>query len=320
MAVYTQVTELEVSNCLKNYEIGELVTLKGIAQGVENSNFLLLTTTGQYILTLYEKRIKAEELPWYLDLMGHLVQQGISCPLPVLDKQGVALTVLAGRPAAIVTFLDGKEAPEITDHHCFLLGKAIADLHHAGESFTQYRKNNVGPDSWQELLIKSTGYDQDEMVQEIQPVLQEILKQWPTEKDHLPVGQIHADIFPDNVFFKAPDHLSGFIDFYFACTDFLAYDLAIALNAWCFTDDGQCLTGRVDALIKGYEAVRPLTDQEKHFFPILNMGAAVRFLLTRLHDWIHTPADALVTPKNPNPYLYRLRYHQQTFVASSHDR
>lgn len=316
MAVYTQVSEQEVSQCLQNYEIGDLVTLKGIAQGVENSNFLLVTTTGKYILTLYEKRIKAEELPWYLDYMGHLVEHGVSCPLPVVDRDGVALTVLADRPAAIVTFLEGKETPEIKENQCFLLGQAIAKLHQAGADFTHHRKNNVGPDSWQELLNKSVGYDQDEIVQEIQPVLQEILSQWPTDKDHLPIGQIHADIFPDNVFFTASDQLSGFIDFYFACTDFLAYDLAIAINAWCFKDDGQCLTNLSSAIIKGYETIRPLTPEEKRFFPILNMGAAIRFLLTRLHDWIHTPADALVTPKDPKPYLYRLRYHQALIALS----
>ncbi|CAI3936931.1 homoserine kinase [Commensalibacter papalotli (ex Botero et al. 2024)] len=316
MAVYTQVSEQEVSQCLQNYEIGDLVTLKGIAQGVENSNFLLETTTGKYILTLYEKRIKEDELPWYLEYMKHLVQCGVSCPLPVVDKRGVALTILARRPAAIVTFLEGKEAPQITEKHCFLLGQAIAHLHQAGAGFTQFRKNNVGPDSWQELLNKSIGYDQEELVQEIQPVLQEILSQWPTDKDNLPIGQIHADIFPDNVFFTAPDQLSGFIDFYFACTDFLAYDLAIAINAWCFKDNGECLTDLSAAVIKGYETIRPLTSDEKRLFPILNMGAAMRFLLTRLHDWIHTPAEALVTPKDPKPYLYRLRYHQ-TLIALS---
>ncbi|MDI2112458.1 homoserine kinase [Commensalibacter nepenthis] len=316
MAVYTQVSEQEVSECLQNYEIGDLVSLKGIAQGVENSNFLLGTTTGKYILTLYEKRIKEEELPWYLEYMGHLVQHGVSCPLPIIDKHGVALTVLAGRPAAIVTFLEGREASEITEHHCFLLGQAIAQLHQAGAGFTKYRKNNVGPDSWQDLLNKSMGYDQEQIIQEIKPVLHEILSQWPTDKDNLPIGQIHADIFPDNVFFTVPDQLSGFIDFYFACTDFLAYDLAIAINAWCFKDDGHCLTNLSAAVIKGYEAIRPLTPEEKRFFPILNMGAAMRFLLTRLHDWIHTPADALVTPKDPKPYLYRLRYHQ-TLIALS---
>lgn len=316
MAVYTQVSEQEVSQCLKNYEIGDLVMLKGIAQGVENSNFLLVTTAGKYILTLYEKRINEAELPWYLEYMRHLVKHGVSCPLPVVDQYGVALTVLAGRPAAIVTFLEGKEAPEITENHCFLLGKAIAELHQAGTSFTTYRKNNVGPDSWQELLNKSIGYGQDEIVQEIQPVLQEILSTWPMDKDQLPMGQIHADIFPDNVFFTSSDNLSGFIDFYFACTDYLAYDLAIAINAWCFTDDGQCLTNLSVAIIKGYETVRPLTVEEKRFFPIFNMGAAMRFLLTRLHDWIHMPADALVTPKDPKPYLYRLRYHQALIAVS----
>ncbi|MDI2090713.1 homoserine kinase [Commensalibacter oyaizuii] len=309
MAVYTQVSEQEVIQCLKNYDIGTLVMLKGIAQGVENSNFLLKTTSGQYILTLYEKRVDPQELPWYLDLMGHLVKNGVSCPLPVQDKRGNALTVLAGRPAAIVTFLEGKETSEITPDHCFALGKAIAKLHKAGEGFEQYRKNNVGPDSWLGLLEKITGLGHDDLVQEIKPVLMDILAQWPTDQEQLPTGQIHADIFPDNVFFK-DNQLSGFIDFYFACTDLLAYDLAIALNAWCFTEDGQCLTNCVQALIAGYETIRPLTEIEKKYFSVLNMGAALRFLLTRLHDWIHTPSTALVTPKDPKPYLYRLRYHQ----------
>lgn len=309
MAVYTNVTEQEAIHFLQEYEIGTLVTLKGIAQGVENSNFLLITTTGKYILTLYEKRVKEQELPWYLELMAHLVENGISCPLPVNNKHGNALFILNDRPAAIVTFIEGKEIGQILPKHCFALGVAMAKLHQAGDGFCRSRENGVGPQSWSALLMNSAGHGHDALIEEIKPVLDEIIAGWPSVDINLPRGQIHADLFPDNVFFQH-DQFSGFIDFYFACTDFLAYDLAIAFNAWCFTEDGVCITQRSEALLAGYQSIRPLSDEEKEYFIVFSMGAALRFLLTRLYDWIHTPSTALVTPKDPNPYLYRLRYYQ----------
>lgn len=312
MAVYTEVTEQEAASCLKEYEIGQLTGLKGIAQGVENSNFLLETTQGKYILTLFEKRIKPEELPWYLGLMQYLARHGISCPLPIKTRQDRYLMILKERQAVIVTFLEGEEARELLPDHCFALGHAMAQLHQVGQGYSEYRKNNVGPDCWPELLKKSTGHGHDPLVYEILPVLRSVIEKWPDGQMGLPMGQIHADLFPDNVFFQQ-NRLSGFIDFYFACTDFLAYDLAVTFNAWCFTETGQYIPERADALLAGYESVRPLTEQENRFLPVFKMGAALRFLLTRLYDWIHTPSTALVTPKDPYPYLYRLKYYQQVY-------
>lgn len=307
MAVYTNVTLDEVKACLKQYSIGDLLSLEGIAQGVENSNFLLKTTDNTYILTLYEKRVKAEELPWYLDLMTHLTDKGISCPVPVAAQDGTVLQKIAGRPAAIVTFLLGKETKEITPDQCFAVGQAMAKLHEAGQDFNQNRTNNMGVQSWEPLLNKSAGHGHDDIISEVRPILEQVLKNWPS-LDQLPVGQIHGDLFPDNVFFLK-DQLSGIIDFYFACTDFLAFDVAIAINAWCFTEKGQFIPIRSEQLLAGYQSVRPFTEQEKAFFPILLTGASIRFFLSRLYDWINTPPDALVVPKDPKAYLYRIRFH-----------
>lgn len=315
MAVYTNVSEQQVSSCLQNYPIGQLVRLKGIAQGVENSNFLLDTTQGKYILTLYEKRIKREELPWYMDLMQFFAQHHIRCPLPVRTKEGECLIELNERPAAIFTFLDGKEVSEILPEHCFALGVSMARMHQVGLEFKRNKKNHVGPESWNVLLEKSVNHGHDDLIREIDPVLRKIIQSWPTRQEGLPVGQIHADLFPDNVFFQ-DNRLSGFIDFYFACTDFLAYDLAIALNAWCFKETGEYLVKRARALVAGYQSVRILTEKERLLLPIFKMGAALRFLLTRLHDLVYTPSTALVTPKDPQPYLYRLRYHQLNKVET----
>lgn len=311
MAVYTKVTEQEVSRILQNYAIGQLVKLTGIAQGVENSNFLLETTTGKYILTLYEKRVKIEELPWYLGLMQYFAEHNIDCPLPVKTVNNDFLITLNQRPAAIVTFIEGKEVQKIEAVHCFALGAAMAQLHQIGKGYTAYKKNNVGFDSWNELLQSSKNHEHDVLIKEITPILRNVLQQWPSDSEDLPKGQIHADLFPDNVFFQH-DQVSGFIDFYFACTDYWVYDLAITFNAWCFTEAGQYIAERADALLAGYQSVRVLTEKEKQLFPLFKIGAALRFLLTRLHDWIHTPSTALVTPKDPYAYLYRLRFYQQT--------
>ncbi len=313
MAVYTNVTDHELITCLQNYNIGQLVRFKGIAQGVENSNFLIETTKGKYILTLYEKRIKKEELPWYLDLMLYFASHHIACPLPVSTRDGNFLITLNKRPAAIVTFLQGSELSVIEPEHCYALGVAMAKLHKVSQGFHHDKKNHVGPDSWNELLEKSVYCGYDNLIQEINPILHKVVDSWPKPQKNLPTGQIHADLFPDNVFFQ-DNQISGFIDFYFACTDFLAYDLAITLNAWCFTETGVYLSEHADALMAGYQFVRLLTDKEKEYFLLFKMGAALRFLLTRLHDLIYTSPMALVTPKDPIPYLYRLRYFQQNKV------
>ncbi len=316
MAVYTDVTDEALAGFLRQYQIGELVAFRGIAEGVENSNFSLRTDAGDFILTLYEKRVERCELPWFLGLMRHLAARGISCPLPLAGRDGEALRELAGRPAAITSFLPGVWPRRVRPEHCLQLGETLARLHLAGLDYPQARQNTLGPHAWPALLQRSRdGGDvvQAGLVAELEAALRRILPAWPGEpgRPGLPRGQIHADLFPDNVFFLGR-RLSGVIDFYFACTDLLAYDLAVCLNAWCFeaeTKHARIDTARAVLLVRGYESVRRLEPAERTALPVLAQGAAIRFLLTRLYDWLNPLPGALVTPKAPLDYLHRLRFH-----------
>ncbi len=317
MAVYTDVSDEELSDFLTRYDIGALVSCKGIAEGVENSNYLLGTEAGRFILTLYEKRVNEADLPFFLGLMDHLAGRGITCPQPVRDRDGQALGRLAGRPATIVSFLDGMwvKRPEVS--HCGQLGEALARLHKAGEGFSIRRRNGLGPDGWPPLYAGSADRA-DEVLPglggEIEAELAFIGANWPKD---LPEGVIHADLFPDNVFFLK-GQLSGLIDFYFACNDFLAYDLAVCLNAWCFEPDGSFNITKGQAMLAGYTAGRPLTDTEVGALPILCRGAALRFLLTRLYDWLMTPPGALVRKKDPLEYYKKLRFHRTAATANAY--
>ncbi|MBB2204916.1 homoserine kinase [Gluconacetobacter takamatsuzukensis] len=317
MAVYTDVSDGALRAFLSSYEIGELTAYRGIAEGVENSNFVLRTTDGDFILTLYERRVNPADLPWFLGLMGTLADHGLSCPRPVAGRDGEALRSLAGRPAAITTFLPGVWPREVRVAHCAPVGAALAALHVAGQGYTAERANGLGPAAWGPLL-DSCRADADSVSPglgaELDAALGAILPAWPGAGD-LPRGQIHADLFPDNVFFL-DGAVSGVIDFYFACTDFLAYDIAICLNAWCFEADGVFVPERARALIAGYESVRPLDAAERRAMPVLAAGAAMRFLLTRLYDWLNTPPGAMVTRKDPLDYLRRLRFHRTAGDAS----
>ncbi len=310
MAVYTDVTDEALAEFLGAYALGELVAFRGIAEGVENSNFSLRTTTGDYILTLYERRVDPAELPWFLGLMRHLARRGVSCPLPVDGRDGRALRSLAGRHAAVTTFLPGVWPRRVRPHHCGPLGAALARLHLSGASYAPERPNRLGPHAWTALLAscRDTGDRmQPGLVAELDAALARILPAWPTG---LPRGQIHADLFPDNVFFLPgvpSGPVSGLIDFYFACTDLLSYDIAICLNAWCFEPDMDFSIAKARLLLDGYESVRPLEAGERAALPVLAQGAAMRFLLTRLYDWVNTPDGALVTRKDPLDYLRRLR-------------
>lgn len=314
MAVYTEVTDEALRAFLSAYPLGELTAFRGIAEGVENSNFALKTTAGDFILTLYEKRVDPAELPWFLGLMEHLAARGLHCPQPVKARDGAALRVLAGRPAAICTFLPGVWPRRVRPEHAAPLGEALARLHAASADFTAQRPNGLGPASWAPLLERCrAGGDavQPGLIAELDARLAGILAAWPAP-GALPEGQIHADLFPDNVFFLAgPDGrpvVSGLIDFYFACTDLLAYDIAVCLNAWAFEPDGSYNVTRAHALLSAYQRVRPLTPAEAAALPVLCRGAAIRFLLTRLYDWMATPPGALVTRKDPLEYLAKLRF------------
>jgi homoserine kinase type II len=316
MAVYTDVSAEDLADFLGDYELGELMSYKGIAEGVENSNFLVHTTHGNFILTLYEKRVAPEDLPFFLSLMGHLAAHGLTCPQPVKNRSGDMLGWIAGRPAAIVTFLEGMWMRRPSAVHCAAVGGALAKLHLAGADFPARRRNALSVDGWRPLCVTAAaGADS------VQPGLRTAIEQelghleaaWPGE---LPQGVIHADLFPDNVFFLG-DQLSGLIDFYFACTDTLAFDVAICLNAWCFEPDHSYNVTKGRALLQAYAAARPLSDAERGALPLLSRGAALRFLLTRLVDWLNVPPGALVRPKDPLEYYRKLRFHQA--VGSARD-
>lgn len=310
MAVYTEVSDEALAGFLQDYDIGAMVAFRGIAEGVENSNYALRTTTGDFILTLYEKRVNVADLPWFLGLMEHLASRGLNCPQPVKARDGVALRSLCGRAAAVTTFLPGVWPRRVRLEHCAPLGASLAALHLAGEGFAATRANALGPDGWTPLLARaSLGADtvSEGLAGELASALSRILASWPLG---LPVGHIHADLFPDNVFFL-DGQVSGLIDFFFAATDLLAYDVAVCLNAWCFEPDLAFNITKGQALLRAYDAIRPLTPAERAALPVLCQGAALRFALTRLYDWINTPPGALVTRKDPMDYVRRLRFHLQ---------
>jgi homoserine kinase type II len=298
MAVYTEVTDEDLEAFIASYDIGELTSFKGIAEGVENTNYFVHTTAGTYILTLYEKRVSESDLPYFLGLMQHLAAAGVSCPVPVRDRAGDSLKQLSGRRAALVTFLEGFSLKKPKPEHCAAVGRALAELHAAGRTYPQVRENALGPKGWRPLYERFAP-----RAGEIQA---ELAGLWPKR---LPSGVIHADLFPDNVFFFH-DRLSGVIDFYFACNDAFAYDIAICLNAWCFEPDFSFNLTKGQALLRGYDEVRRLEPAERDAMPVLARGAALRFLLTRAHDWLHTSPDALVRPHDPIDYLRRLRFHR----------
>ncbi len=309
MAVYTDVPDDELRAFVAEYAIGAVASCKGIAEGVENSNFLLRTERGTFILTLYERRVAPADLPFFLALMEHLAAHGIACPTPLHGRDGAALRRLCGRPAAIVTFLDGMWPRRIQPIHCTGLGGALAALHRAGANFAGQRANNLSVAGWR-ALYEACRARADEVRPglgvELESELRDLEASWPQA---LPRGIIHADLFPDNVFFQG-ETVSGLIDFYFACTDFLAYDIAICLNAWCFEADGSFNVTKARLLLAHYRAVRPLEAAEFAALPLLARGSALRFLLTRLYDLLNLPAGALVRPKDPLEYLQKLRFHR----------
>ena len=310
MAVYTDVAADELAEFLKHYDVGELLSYKGIAEGVENSNFLLHTTAGYFILTLYEKRVAKGDLPFFLNLMTHLASHGINCPQPVKRKSGEALSTLAGRPAAIINFLEGVWPRKPSAAHCAGVGQALAKMHLAGRDFGMTRANALSVSGWRPLFDAAASRA-DELQHGLRAFIGAELDHlennvWPR---NLPVGVIHADLFPDNVFFLG-EQLSGIIDFTFACTDILAYDVAICLNAWCFESDYSFNVTKARAFLNAYGRERKLSDAEQDALPLLARGAALRFLLTRLVDFLNVPEGALVRPKDPLEYARKLRFQQ----------
>jgi homoserine kinase type II len=316
MAVYTDVAADELAEFLASYEIGEVLSYKGIAEGVENSNFLLHTTCGSFFLTLYEKRVAKSDLPFFLGLMAHLAGHGISCPQPVKMRSGETLGTLAGRPAAIIDFLEGVWPRKPNAAHCAAVGQALARLHLAGRDFPMSRPNALSVSGWRPLFDAAAPRAdtlQHGLRMLLGSELDHLEKSWPKS---LPSGVIHADLFPDNVLFLG-EKLSGLIDFYFACNDILAYDVAICLNAWCFETDHSFNVTKAGAFLNAYGRERKLSDAEQDALPLLARGAALRILLTRLVDWFNVPPGALVKPKDPLEYVRKLRFQQS--VASMRD-
>ncbi len=318
MAVYTDVSDEDVSKFVAAYDIGDVLSCKGIAEGVENTNFMLTTDLGAYILTLYEKRVDPADLPFFLGLMEHLAKRGIPCPTPVHASDGEALRSLCDRPAAIVTFLPGLWPKRITSDHCREVGEHLARMHMSGSDFDIPRPNSLSVDSWRPLLESSGRIETDGVSAGLYDVLSDELmyleSHWPAG---LPSGAIHADLFPDNVFFR-DGHLSGMIDFYFACSDAFAYDIGICLNAWCFEPDGSFNITKARRMLATYRIERGFTQEELDALPILARGAALRFLLTRLYDWLNTPEGAYVVPKDPMEYVRKLRFHQSVKSAGEY--
>ena len=310
MAVYTDVADDELRTFVALYDLGEVLSCKGIAEGVENSNFLVTTERGNFILTLYEKRVAPQDLPFFIALMEHLARHGVACPTPVKGRDGIALRELCGRPAAMVTFLAGMWPRRILPFHCRGVGASLAALHRAGASFRMTRANDLSVAGWRryfEACRARAAEVYPGLAEELGSELALLESAWPRD---LPTGVIHADLFPDNVFFR-DRALSGLIDFYFACTDFFAYDLAICLNAWCFEADGSLNVTKAQLLLDAYRRERPLSSAELAALPLLARGGALRFLLTRLFDWLNQPAGALVRPKDPLEYLRKLRFHRE---------
>ncbi|MDY0009953.1 MAG: homoserine kinase [Bdellovibrionales bacterium] len=317
MAVYTRIDEKDLQNALDDFNIGALQKLEGIADGVENSNYHLHTTQGRYILTLFEKRVNRADLPFYLSYMAHLKQAGINCPAAEKTKSGAEIFTLAGKPAIITTFLHGASLRDITPAHCAALGETLARMHLAAADFAQTRANTMGITAWRDLITASASHAEKcetGLYQELQNALTQTAQTWP---QNLPQGCVHADLFPDNVFFSG-DALSGVIDFYFACTEIFAYDLMLTLNPWCFDKSGHLDTAKSAALLAAYHAVRPLSADEIAALPAMGQAAALRIVATRMYDSFNTAPDALVTPKDPMEHVRIMRFHQSAQNAAAY--
>ncbi len=309
MAVYTDITDEELATLLADFDLGQALSLKGVAEGVENSNFLLETESGRFFLTVYERRVRAQDLPFFLELLRWIAERGFPSATPIPDRDGRLLKSVRGKPCAIVSFLSGLAVRRPTAAHCREAGAGLAQLHLAARGFDRSRPNDLGQHAWAPMFADLEGAAdalKPGLAKTISSDLERLAERWPQD---LPKGVIHADFFPDNVFFKGRT-FAGAIDFYFACDDAYAYDVAIALNAWCFEADGSFNITSARQLVAGYEALRPLSDLERASLPVLAHGAAMRFFLTRLHDWGATPQGALVRPKDPLEYERKLAVHR----------
>ena len=311
MAVYSPIIESELLSLLEQYNIGSLVKFEGILEGIENTNYEITTSQNKYILTIFEKRVESKDIPFFINLKKHLASKKFLCPKPVSDIQGKNINTLKNKSCVFVSFLNGKKVTNVKDTHCQQVGEVLASLHLQTKDFNGKRLNSMSCIQWQNIFLKCKNHANQDFIHML-PVIEEELSylknHWPND---LPNGIIHADVFQDNVFFQK-NIFSGLIDFYFSCNDFLAYDIALTINAWCFNNQNIFNKNRYQALIKGYESRRKLTTEEQKYFSILLRGASIRILITRLHDQLFRADDALVNPKDPNEYLAILKFHQKT--------
>lgn len=321
MAVYTNIVEKEVVNHLKNYDLGNLIEFKGILAGIDNSNFLITTSKGRFILTIFESRISIKDLPFFINLKLHLAKRGVCCPRPIKDQDGQIISDIKGKKSTIVSFLDGQSLQPRQDgyydniraKHCFELGEITARMHLAAADFPIMRKNDLGTLSFRAFLSKFEhllGDSQPHLKTEIIDGIDFLENSW---NEDLQKSAIHADLFPDNVFFDSNQKLSGVIDFYFAATDLLIYDFAIIVNAWCFDKNNAFSNENFIKMRQGYEKVRKINDDEDKFLKTALIAASMRFLLTRLYDKFFTPKDSLVKIKDPQEYLAKLRYFREKY-------
>lgn len=311
MAVYTHLGAEELARLIAAYDVGDLVSAKGIAEGVSNSNWLVETTRGRFILTMYERRIDTAELPFFLGLLDHLSDHGCAVPRTIHDRDGAAFRTIEGKAVALIEFLPGVSPTRPTPAQARAVGAALASVHLAGLAFGQERINRLDP-AFSCNALEQTDQTAlgsiDPAMPETVAMAQAVAKSWPGD---LPRSVIHSDLFPDNVLMLG-DRVTGMIDFYFACTDAMAYDLAVTHAAWCFDKRGETFDPALGkALVEGYECVRPLEGRERQELPLLAQGACLRFVASRTEDWLDTPADALVTRKDPMDFVRRWRFYAE---------
>ena len=308
MAVYTKLEHQEVRQLLEQYNINNFKDYKGITEGVENTNYLIKTSEQDYILTIYEKRVDENDLPFFIKLLSYLSENKFPCPKPIANKNNEKINRIKNKNAALVTFINGQSKNKITSEECFEIGKITAQLHEITKKFDINRKNNLSIENWDSIFEKTIKQkiDLDEsIIKKTKNYLNFLKDKWPK---NLPQGIIHADLFPDNIFFTN-NKVSGIIDFYFACNDFFAYEIAICINSLCFDNNSTFNMTKAKNLIDGYTSIRTLSEDEKKYLPILSMGAAMRFFLTRLYDFYHTDNKADVKIKDPFEYLKKIEFH-----------
>lgn len=312
MAVYTPLTDMDMHQILQSYKIGTLQSYQGITEGVENTNYFLHTTHNTFVLTIFEKRVNGDDLPYFLNLMNHMNTQGIVCPQVIFDTHGNALQTVKGKPAIIISFLRGKSLGNtVTEESCYKMGEMLAKMHRATENFTMHRPNDLNLLGWKKYQ-STIGADMPKKYAQL--VQTELDFQQTHTTTALPQGAIHADVFVDNVFFEN-GNISGVIDFYFGCNDAYVYDLAITLTAWCFDTCDAINMDKAKSMMRGYQSIRLLTDLEWAYLPVGLRGASLRFMLTRLYDVFHTPEGADVVVKDPSEYADKLVFYRTTHIV-----